>query len=93
MRVVARSSEDGVIEAVEGEGAFVVGVQWHPERTFETVEASKQLFADFVGAAGAWKLEAEKFDQQMWDAAQSILGLPLPDQCWKQACSLLALGV
>jgi len=31
LRVVARS-EDGVIEAVEGSGAFLMGVQWHPER-------------------------------------------------------------
>jgi len=23
-----------------------------------------------------WKLQAEKFDQQVWDAAQGILGLP-----------------
>ena len=30
-------------------------------------------------------------EQQMWDAAQGILGLPLPEQCWKQACFLGAL--
>jgi len=35
LRVVARAS-DGVIEAVEGLGAaFLLGVQWHPERMLE----------------------------------------------------------
>ena len=33
-----------------------------------------------------WKVEAEKFDQQIWDAAQGILGLQFPEQAWKQAC-------
>lgn len=31
LRVVARSP-DGIVEAVEGDGRFLVGVQWHPER-------------------------------------------------------------
>ena len=35
---------------------------------------------------------AEKFDKQVWDAAQSILGLPLPEQSWKQACLTPRLG-
>jgi putative glutamine amidotransferase len=60
LRVVARSPEDGVIEAVEGVdngagGEFVVGVQWHPERTFDESAASRALFARFVGEAAAWK--------------------------------------
>lgn len=60
LRVVARSPEDGVVEAVEGvgneaSGGFVVGVQWHPERTFEESAASRALFGQFVGEAAAWK--------------------------------------
>jgi putative glutamine amidotransferase len=55
LRVVATSSEDGVIEAVEGTGEqFVLAVQWHPERTFDADGASKALFASFVQAAAAW---------------------------------------
>ena len=62
LRVVARSVEDGVIEAVEGgqasaEGAgghFVVGVQWHPERTYDESAASRALFGRFVDEAAAW---------------------------------------
>jgi putative glutamine amidotransferase len=65
LRVVARSAEDGVIEAVEGgrisEGGsdrggehFILGVQWHPERSFETSAASRALFGRFVAEAAAW---------------------------------------
>jgi len=66
LRVTARSPEDGVVEAVEqtlGEagapagpgGSFVVGVQWHPERSFEESAASRALFRRFVAAAAAWQ--------------------------------------
>lgn len=45
LRVAART-EDGVIESVEStDKDFVVGVQWHPERDFET---NRDLFAEFV---------------------------------------------
>jgi putative glutamine amidotransferase len=48
LRVAARA-EDGVIEAVEGEGArFCVGVQWHPEK-MEGPHRDR-LFAAFVDA-------------------------------------------
>ena len=58
LRITAASPEDGVIEAVELESAehFVVGVQWHPERTFTTSALSRGLFAAFVSAAEAWRL-------------------------------------
>lgn len=53
--VAARCSEDAVIEAVEGIGPdFVMGVQWHPERTFDVNAGSKALFAAFVAAASDW---------------------------------------
>jgi putative glutamine amidotransferase len=55
VRVVARCPEDAVIEAIEG-GApehWLIGVQWHPERTYEGSAASRALFAAFIAAAGA----------------------------------------
>jgi putative glutamine amidotransferase len=57
LRVVARCPEDGVVECVEGTSTdhFVLGVQWHPERTYETSAASRALFARFVAEARAWK--------------------------------------
>ncbi len=52
LRVVARCPDDQVIEAVEGvdPGHFVLGVQWHPERTLERPE-SVEIFRQFVTAA------------------------------------------
>ncbi len=42
-------TEDGVIEAVEhGDGSWVVGVQWHPERTAETDPSQQGLFDALV---------------------------------------------
>lgn len=56
LMVTAISPVDGVIEALEGvdPGQFVVAVQWHPERTFDSSEASRALFAAFLEAARAW---------------------------------------
>jgi putative glutamine amidotransferase len=53
LRVSARCPEDGTIEALEGTlpGHYVLAVQWHPERTFESDEPSRQLFRSFVNAA------------------------------------------
>jgi len=53
LRVSARCPEDGTIEALEGTlpGHYVLAVQWHPERTFESDEPSRQLFSSFVNAA------------------------------------------
>lgn len=55
LRVAALSSEDGVIEAVEGTdevGApdFVLGVQWHPERSLELSGTSRAIFRAFLEA-------------------------------------------
>lgn len=50
MRPVAWS-QDGVIEAIEGVGeAFVMGVQWHPER-MPRAPRQRQLIAAFLAAA------------------------------------------
>lgn len=55
LRVVARSVQDGVIEAVESEdGRFILGIQWHPERSYDISAASRALFGRFVAEAMAW---------------------------------------
>jgi putative glutamine amidotransferase len=56
LRVSAVSPGDGVIEAVELDAAdhFVVGVQWHPERTYEQSGFSRAIFSAFVKAAAEW---------------------------------------
>jgi putative glutamine amidotransferase len=55
--VSAVSSEDGVIEAVELDSPshFVVGVQWHPERTYTHSAFSRAIFSAFTQAAAAWE--------------------------------------
>ncbi len=60
LRIVARSPEDGVIEALEGAAPreFVLGVQWHPERTYQTSAASRAIFDAFVRAAARWRPRA-----------------------------------
>jgi putative glutamine amidotransferase len=53
LRVTARCSEDDTIEAVEAtsDHHFVLGVQWHPERSYDASAASRHLFHAFVEAA------------------------------------------
>jgi putative glutamine amidotransferase len=55
LRVTARSSVDGVIEAVEtiDRSRFLVGVQWHPERIYKEEELSRALFEELVRKAQA----------------------------------------
>lgn len=62
LRVVAWSEKDGVIEAVEGtaDDHFVLGVQWHPERTVDKDEYSRAIFRAFVQAAQAWHAHPRK---------------------------------
>ncbi len=58
LRVAARSTEDGVIEALEGDAPgdqFVLGVQWHPERTYDDDPSSRALFKALVEAAEQWQ--------------------------------------
>jgi putative glutamine amidotransferase len=53
LRVVARSPQDGVVEALEGISPdhFVLAVQWHPERSVDDDEASRAIFRALVDAA------------------------------------------
>ncbi len=61
LRVTAISPKDEVIEAVELESPnpesnhWVVGVQWHPERTYTSSALSRALFSAFVHTAEVWK--------------------------------------
>lgn len=41
-------ADDGTIEAVEGNGGFMVGVQWHPERMIDSEHS--ELFKAFISA-------------------------------------------
>ena len=56
LRIAAVSPEDGVVEAVELDSAehFVLGVQWHPERTYTVSPFSRAIFAAFVQAVSLW---------------------------------------
>lgn len=53
LRIVAQSPEDGVVEAVEDTGGkqFLLGVQWHPERTYDESRESKAIFDRFIAEA------------------------------------------
>jgi putative glutamine amidotransferase len=63
LRVVARSAEDGIIEALEGTAPehFVMAVQWHPERSVregpEVAESAQAIFRAFIEAARAKRAE------------------------------------
>jgi len=46
-------SEDGLIEAVERQDGWFIGVQWHPEETFDTDPAQAALFNALVERAAA----------------------------------------
>ena len=67
LMVSARCPQDAVIESIEGGQAgalhegdrehpshFVLGVQWHPERTRETSATSRAIFSRFVEEAKIW---------------------------------------
>ena len=69
MRIVARCPDDGVIEALEldpeaelfhveqssGDSPwFLLGVQWHPERSYEISAASRALFDRLITEARAY---------------------------------------
>jgi putative glutamine amidotransferase len=65
LRLAAWCPEDGVKEAVEGTSPdhFVLGVQWHPERTYDSEAASRAMFAAFVKAAADWHKQLERKQQ------------------------------
>ncbi len=56
LRLSAWSPTDEVKEAVEGtaDDHFVLCVQWHPERTYDSDPASRAMFNAFIRAAAEW---------------------------------------
>ena len=55
-RVVARSSKDGVIEAVEDRTRHVYATQWHPEQSFRRGDpVEREFFKNFVALCEAVK--------------------------------------
>lgn len=59
LQVSARCPQDGVVEAIEGPFAgtkphFVLGIQWHPERTIDSSSTSRALFTRFLDEAVRW---------------------------------------
>ena len=49
---VTAKSEDGIIEAIEYPGDyFNIGVQWHPEISYEFDENSKKIIDAFIDAS------------------------------------------
>jgi putative glutamine amidotransferase len=57
LRIVARCTDDGIIEALEGTAPdhFVLAVQWHPERSVEQDAPSRAIFRAFIEAAAQRK--------------------------------------
>jgi putative glutamine amidotransferase len=57
LRISARCTADGIIEAVEGTAAdhFVLAVQWHPERSVDADEPSRAIFRALIKATEARK--------------------------------------
>jgi putative glutamine amidotransferase len=51
LRVVGRA-KDGIVEALEIDGAFLLAVQWHPEDTAADDPAQQRLFDALVKRAG-----------------------------------------
>jgi len=67
LRISAVSQVDEVVEAVEltSSDHFVLGVQWHPERTFAQNRLSREIFRAFVDAAGGWTARPEIIEEHV----------------------------
>jgi putative glutamine amidotransferase len=48
---VSATAPDGLVEAVEGPGAYCLGVQWHPERNDGDARLGRPLFEGLIAAA------------------------------------------
>ena len=57
--MVSARADDGVIEAVETEGGWLVAVQWHPEETAGTDPTQQALF-EALARQGASRRNAER---------------------------------
>ena len=56
--IVAARADDGTLEAIERPGAFVLGIQWHPEDQINVSAAAQKLFVAFASAVVAWNARA-----------------------------------
>lgn len=58
-------ANDGVIECIEGvdKNRFVLGVQWHPEISFETDPLSKEIFKAFVEESRKFAMKRGRFSE------------------------------
>ena len=55
--IVKAYAQDNTPEVVEiHEKAFILGVQWHPEKNYKDDENSKKIFKSFIDAAKTYKL-------------------------------------
>jgi len=72
LRLAAWCPDDGVQEAVEGTSPdhFVLGVQWHPERSCDTDPASRAMFRAFVQAAAQWHERLQNRQQDFESVAR-----------------------
>jgi putative glutamine amidotransferase len=70
LRIVARCTDDGIIEALEGTAPdhFVIAVQWHPERSVDQDEPSRAIFRALIEAA---KIQAANIKAAELRAAES----------------------
>jgi putative glutamine amidotransferase len=70
LRLAAWCPDDGVKEAVEGTSPdqFVLGVQWHPERTYDSEPASRAIFRAFIQAATEWHARLADKPQQDFES-------------------------
>jgi putative glutamine amidotransferase len=58
--VATAHAPDGLVEALEGDGAsYLFAVQWHPEALTEKDASTRRLFAEFIEAAGEWRAESQ----------------------------------
>ncbi len=56
--MVTSLAKDGVIESIEDtrKDRFILGVQWHPELSWEFDELSKNIFKTFVNKSYEFSL-------------------------------------
>ncbi len=77
LRIVAKSP-DGIVEATETttRDRFLIGVQWHPEKIFQTDARQRKLFRAFIEAASAPAASDAKSTRLKPSATTAITVMP-----------------